>query len=1269
MQFRLPLSLLAVLLISSACNAADWPTWRYDANRSGASPAELPAKLHLQWVRGYVPQRPAWPDQAKMQFDIVREPVVEGRTMYINSSRYDAVRALDTRTGEEKWLFFADAPVRFAPAVWEGRVYFSADDGHLYCLQGDTGKLLWKFRGGPSDRKILGNERLISSWPARGAPVIADGQVYFAASIWPFMGIFIHALDARTGQVIWTNDGDGSLYMKQPHNTDSFASIAPQGPIVVIGDKLLIPGGRSVPAAFDRKTGKMLRYQLAENGKRGGGSEVAAMKDVFYNGGAIFEVDTEKYLSDYGKHAVLTDTHAFSYDAKGALHVFDFAKRKTQEATTTDSKGKKTKVARFTMPELAVTKLANVDTMIKAGNRLYFGGPDSINVMEWNNETKKLTSMEPIAVEGSVVRLIAADQRLFAVTREGQIFCYGGDPAKVAYHAKAKTAKLPVALDVQEKVERILKSSSTRSGYAIALGIGDGRLAQALVQQSDLHLVIVEPNLDKVLAFRQQWTKAGLYGSHIAIIPGDIKSSQLPPYMANVIFCEDASALDAEALANAYQSLRPYGGAFCVLNADTLGRQLAPEKLVGAKVANAGNTMAIVRAGALPGSANWTHENADASNTRVSRDVLVKAPMGVLWFGGPPNDGILPRHGHGPQPQVIDGRLIIEGIDLMRALDIYTGRLLWETKLPGVGAFYNNLAHQPGANSAGSNFVSTADGIYIAYDNRCVRLDPASGTKVAEYPMPILPGMRQSPRWGYINVAGDYLIGGADPLFDPKLAPPPPKVGETGDDKEPAEKKTVTPPVEKKPATKEPDAKKSAKESALNKLIKIAKGFSDNMSASRHLVVMDRQTGKTLWTAPAQYAFRHNAICVGGDRLYAIDRISGEQLLRLQKEKGDVEPPPARLVAFDLKTGKELWSTTTEVFGTWLSYSEKHDVLVEAGRVARDSLFDEPKGMRAYSAKDGKPIWFEKTHAGPAMIHHDTILQDQGACDLLTGKLKMRSDPITGESVPWKWVRNYGCNTPAASEHLLTFRSGAAGYFDLCNDGGTGNFGGFRSSCTNNLIVAGGILTAPDYTRTCTCAYQNQTSIALIHMPEAEMWTSFGTKDVKGVVQRLGLNFGGAGDRKADDGTLWLEYPSIGGTSPIVDVATKPAAPQLFRRHSSAVTGSYNWVTSSGAKNINEITIKLGKMDAPRKYTVRLYFAEPDQIEAGARVFNVSIGDTEMLKNFDIAKEAGGVGRTVIREFKGIEANGQMTIRLTPSAQARIQAPVLCGLELIAEEK
>ena len=94
-----------------------------------------------------------------------------------------------------------------------------------------TASLAWKFRGAPVERHILGNERLISTWPARGAPVIVGDTVYFAASIWPFMGVFIHALDASTGEVRWTNDGDGSIYIKQPHNTDSFAGVAPAGAV------------------------------------------------------------------------------------------------------------------------------------------------------------------------------------------------------------------------------------------------------------------------------------------------------------------------------------------------------------------------------------------------------------------------------------------------------------------------------------------------------------------------------------------------------------------------------------------------------------------------------------------------------------------------------------------------------------------------------------------------------------------------------------------------------------------------------------------------------------------------------------------------------------------------------------------------------------------------------------------------------------------------------------------------------------------------------
>src|SRR5687768_7484756 len=104
-----------VLCLPAFASAADWPTWRYDAQRSAASPQKLAETLHLQWVREYPPEIPAWPDQDKMLFDVCYEPIIAGGLVYLNSSRHDCIRALDVRTGSRKWIFFAEGPVRFAP--------------------------------------------------------------------------------------------------------------------------------------------------------------------------------------------------------------------------------------------------------------------------------------------------------------------------------------------------------------------------------------------------------------------------------------------------------------------------------------------------------------------------------------------------------------------------------------------------------------------------------------------------------------------------------------------------------------------------------------------------------------------------------------------------------------------------------------------------------------------------------------------------------------------------------------------------------------------------------------------------------------------------------------------------------------------------------------------------------------------------------------------------------------------------------------------------
>ncbi|HLY75386.1 MAG TPA: malectin domain-containing carbohydrate-binding protein, partial [Planctomycetota bacterium] len=690
--------------------------------------------------------------------------------------------------------------------------------------------------------------------------------------------------------------------------------------------------------------------------------------------------------------------------------------------------------------------------------------------------------------------------------------------------------------------------------------------------------------------------------------------------------------LRSESVRRLYESLRPYGGRLHVLKTlvsrGDLDNWISDGSLAAAAVEETGAYYTLIRAGALPGAANWTHEHADAANTRVSKDSRVRAPLGLLWFGGPSHEGILPRHGHGPEPQILDGRLLIEGMDLLRATDIYTGRLLWEAPLPGVGEFYNNVLHQPGANATGTNFVSTPDGIYVAWKNRCVRLDPETGRILSEFEVPGGPS-----DWSAITVAEDFLIGATDPLGD------------------------VFVPRQTTGGLDDPQAQLEA---ALKKATSV-KVDNDARSSSRRIFVMDRHTGRVHWQASARLGFRHNSICVGGGRLYIIDRLSGLHLERLKK-KGEPSKVPPLLLALDLKDGHEIWRSEDGIFGTFLSYSESHDVLIESGRVARDTVSDEPKEMRTWRAAEGKPIW-KKGYSGPGMIHGDTILLGEAkACDLMTGAPRGRIHPITGLPVEWTWARNYGCNTPAASEHLLTFRSGAAGYFDLAGDGGTGNFGGFKSGCTNNLIVAGGLLNAPDYTRTCICSYQNQASLALVSMPEAEMWTFFGNAEIKGPIKRIGVNFGAPGDRRAEDGTLWLEHPSVGGKSPAAPVVVEGPV-EYFRKHSSRMSGEgLPWVAASGVKGFSSLVLTLNK-DAREAvpYTVRLHFAEPDGLGPGERIFDVALQDQPVLKSFDIAREAGGPDRGLVKEFT-VAASTQIKLTAVP----RKSVPLLCGLEVFA---
>ena len=216
----------------------------HDAARSGVTAERIDAPLVEQWAyRSLTAPRPAWPDPQpgwtelpKVKFDDAHFAVAAGGKVFFGSSVDDQIRALDAATGAVRWKFFTGGPVRLAPTFDNGRVYAGSDDGNVYCLGADDGRLLWKFSVVPESQHVLGNGRVISLWPVRASVLVENGRAYCAAGIFPYHRTLMAALDASDGRMLWRSDTLGSRW-----------GFSPQGYLLGCAAGVIVPCGRSMP--------------------------------------------------------------------------------------------------------------------------------------------------------------------------------------------------------------------------------------------------------------------------------------------------------------------------------------------------------------------------------------------------------------------------------------------------------------------------------------------------------------------------------------------------------------------------------------------------------------------------------------------------------------------------------------------------------------------------------------------------------------------------------------------------------------------------------------------------------------------------------------------------------------------------------------------------------------------------------------------------------------------------------------------------------------
>jgi outer membrane protein assembly factor BamB len=969
---------------------------------------------------------------------------------------------------------------------------------------------------------------------------------------------------ADDGKEIWRNDTCG----EEPQSR-----ISPQGYLLASESNLYVPMGRVSPAKFDRRDGR-LKQDSPFFGKTVGGSYALLAGEDVYTG-------TEEMV---GYRAESHDRFATFPGRKMVVTADTAYLASNTELRALDRKSPKGQTVRWKTP------CPCADSLILAGDVLFAGGAGQVIAIDARSGEKTWTGK----VEGTAKGMAAADGRLLVSTDKGMIYSFAreGTPQNgtaAELTKKDPFADSPTASMFRQAAETILKETGIERGYCLVLGVETGQLALELAKRSELMIYAVDPDADKVAAVRKALDAAGVYGSRICVEQWPLEKVPYCDYFANLIVSETAM-LTGEMPGDTGEILRllkPIGGTAMIgqpseraagakpLRARAIARVTKQAKAAGlesiAVTDDNGRWLKMVR-GPLPGAGSWTHQYADTGNTACGDDQLVKAPLGVLWFGHPGPGEMVNRHARAAGPLSLDGRLFVQGENTVMAYDAYNGLKLWQRDIPG--------AIRARASHDSSNLALSRDGLFVAVADECLRLDPATGETKATYSLP--PAGDDNPsvptancRWGYVARVGKLLIGSggirsfnSDYVFAVDV--------ETG-------RRRWVHPGKQIP----------------NNSIAIGDGklflVSSDPSDQQRQAVFEAQRAKI-------------------KELPAPQRAKAQQALA----EADIH----RVVALDVETGQVRWEKAVDLTncGGWHAAQKNYNAILATmyndgvlicfgvyldGHYWKQFFAGEfdSRRIKALSGEDGSLLWSRQVgfRVRPLVIG-DTLHAEPWAFDLHTGEPRTRVHPVTGQTGRWQFSRpGHHCGLPVASPNCMFFRSLNLGYYDLLGDYGTMHFGAHRAGCWINFIPAGGLLLVPEASAGCMCAFPNMCTVVFHPTKKNKAWATYSADGPTSPVRRLAINLGAPGDRNDSAGGLWLGYPRpFGGRLSLpLDIQTTFWPGGRFVKGNSAYTpfaGTDDpWLYASAARGLRKCVIPLlGKADGTALYRVALALADPE---------------------------------------------------------------------------
>ncbi len=483
---------LVAILVQIAAYADDWPTYHHDFQRSGVTSEAIQLPLSETWrQQSPAPPRPAWDEPAiwdgynkvydlknRQVFDKALHPIIVENRVFFGSSVDDQVYCLDCETGKVIWRYFTEGPVRLAPTWDKGFIYVGSDDGNVYCINADDGQLIWKTLLSHNRLRVPGNGRVISMWPVRTGVIVMDDIAYACSGVFPSETVYLSALHASDGTEVWRSE------MKD---------FPAQGYLLASASRLYVTTGRNRPLVFDRESGKRL-YQV--KGGAGGTYALLTGDTLVYGPGktgkmAAFAPGSGDQLATFGgNHMVVIDDTAYLHTDTELTrlerdHYLKLAGRQKElaaeraritavakKAKTADTDEVKKQIADISTKldsiknDLAACVSWKVEcdcpyALIVAGETVIVGGHDSVAIYRTTDGVEVWRG----DVDGNAFGLAVANGHLMVSTDQGVLHCFAHGDAQVLSAGqvsdrhettKSELPPVPSTLDEQSEPSQVL---------------------------------------------------------------------------------------------------------------------------------------------------------------------------------------------------------------------------------------------------------------------------------------------------------------------------------------------------------------------------------------------------------------------------------------------------------------------------------------------------------------------------------------------------------------------------------------------------------------------------------------------------------------------------------------------------------------------------------------------------------------------------------------------------------------------------------------------